>query len=80
MDASERKYPKELDWAKQVVPRLRTLSADKRIEQLPAKFQWTMQAAADEIERLHTVIDSYAHYASAAERDIRRLSNRDFYG
>ena len=66
-------YPKDLDWAKQVVPRLQTLSADKRMEQLPAKFRWTMLAAADEIERLRIVCECYAHSSAAACREIAGL-------
>jgi hypothetical protein len=73
MDEGVGTYPKDLDWAKQVVPRLRTLSADKRIEQLPAKFLWTMLAAADEIERLRIVCETYAQSSAAACREIAGL-------
>lgn len=70
---NEKPYPKDLDWAKQVVPRLHTFSADKRMEQLPAKFRWTMMAAADEIERLRIVCECYAHSSAAACREIAGL-------
>ena len=73
MDERVGTYPKELDWYKQVVPRLRRLSQDKRMEQLPAKFLWTMLAAADEIERLRIVCECYAHSSAAACREIAGL-------
>jgi hypothetical protein len=35
-----------------------------------------MDQAADEIERLLTVIDSYSHSAAAAAKEIRDLKDR----